>query len=117
VHTGYSALFHNVLAAYMVTCFIEYIIDANKSKEFEHYAKLWIPLVNSYNGQHHGYFLPSEGASNIALALFTFPSFAAYEKYREKSFKDTHCIAAFDYAAQTQCIKSYQRSFFRPMFK
>ena len=101
----------------MVTCFINYIIDANKIKEFEHYANLWIPLVNKFGGQHNGYFLPSEGASNVALALFTFPSLAEYEQYRTKSFKDLACIEAFDYAEQTQCIKSYQRSFFRPLFK
>ena len=52
----------------MVTCFIEYIVDVNKIKEFENYAKLWIPLVNKFGGQHQGYFLPSEGASNVALA-------------------------------------------------
>lgn len=75
------------------------------------------PLVNKFGGQHNRYFLPSEGASNIALALFTFPSLADDEKYRDKSFEDLECIAAFDYAAQTQCIKSYQRNFFRPLFK
>jgi len=101
----------------MVTCFIEYIIDANKIKEFEHYAKLWIPLVNNLGGLHHGYFLPSEGANNKALALFTFSSLTDYEQYRKASIKDLACIAAFDYAAQTQCIKSYQRNFFHPLFK
>ena len=100
----------------MVTCFIEYNIDVNKITDFEHYAKLWIPLVNKFGGQHHGYFLPSEGANNIALALFTFTSLAEYEQYRNESFKDVECIAAFDFATQTQCINSYQRSFFRPMF-
>ncbi|NRA82863.1 MAG: NIPSNAP family protein [Gammaproteobacteria bacterium] len=101
----------------MITCFINYIIDANKIKEFEYYANLWIPLVNKFGGEHNGYFLPSEGASNVALALFTFPSLAKYEQYRTKSFKDRACIEAFDYEAQNQCIKSYQRSFFRPLFK
>ncbi len=100
----------------MVSCFIEYIIDENKVKEFEHYAKLWISLVNELGGQHQGYFLPSEGANDIALALFTFPSLAAYEQYRNTSFKHSASIAAFDYAKQTQCIKRYQRSFFRPLF-
>ncbi len=100
----------------MVTCFIEYIIDVNKIKEFESYAKQWISLVNKFGGEHHGYFLPSEGFNNKALALFSFPSLAAYEQYRNKSFKDAECIAAFEYATNTQCIKSYQRSFFRPMF-
>ncbi len=53
----------------MITCYLKYVIDPYKAKEFEHYAKLWIPLVNKFGGQHHGYFLPSEGANNIALAL------------------------------------------------
>lgn len=58
----------------MITCSLRYIIDPYKLKEFQHYGKIWIPLVEKYGGQHHGYFLPSEGASNVALALFSFPS-------------------------------------------
>ena len=80
----------------MVTCYVRYIIDPNKLEQFEHYGKLWIPLVNKFGGQHHGYFLPSEGANNIALAMFSFPSLATYESYREQSFKDADCIAAFE---------------------
>jgi len=100
----------------MVTCYLRYVLDASKLKEFEQYAKLWIPLVERFGGQHHGYFLPSEGANNIALALFTFPSLATYEQYREASMKDPQCLAAFQYAQDTQCILSYERSFFRPVF-
>ena len=62
----------------MVTCYLRYIIDPARLKEFEHYGKLWTPLVEKFGGKHHGYFLPSEGANNVALALFTFPSLAAY---------------------------------------
>ncbi|AMJ93311.1 NIPSNAP family protein [Alteromonas stellipolaris] len=101
----------------MVTCFIKYVIDPYKLSEFEAYAKLWVPLVNKFGGQHNGYFLPSEGASNIALALFTFPSLGEYEKYRNESFKDPECMAAFKYAEDTKCIISYERSFFRPVFE
>ena len=101
----------------MVTCYLRYIIEPSKLAEFEHYGKLWIPLVGKFGGKHHGYFLPSEGANNIALALFTFPSFAAYEQYRTKSFTDPECLAAFKYAEETQCILSYERSFFRPVFE
>ena len=100
----------------MVTCYLKYVIDPFKKDEFEHYAKLWIPLVNSFGGQHHGYFLPSEGANNIALALFTFPGLAEYETYRIKSFKDADCQAAFKYAEETRCIISFERSFFKPVF-
>jgi hypothetical protein len=101
----------------MVTCYLRYIIEPSKLAEFEHYGKLWIPLVEKFGGKHHGYFLPSEGANNIALALFTFPSLAAYEQYRIKSFTDVECLAAFQYAEETQCILSYERSFFRPVFE
>lgn len=100
----------------MVTCYLKYVIDPYKLKEFEHYSKLWIPLVNKFGGQHHGYFLPSEGANNIALALFTFSSLAEYEAYREKSLADPECIAAFEYAAKTRCIMNIERSFFKPVF-
>ncbi|MEH6473586.1 MAG: NIPSNAP family protein [Halopseudomonas sp.] len=100
----------------MVTCYLRYVIDPAKVNEFEHYAKLWIPLVRKFGGQHHGYFLPSEGANNIALALFSFPSLAEYEQYRLDSFKDQACMDAFAYAKETNCVLSYERSFFRPVF-
>ena len=61
-------------------------------------------------------FLPSEGANNIALALFSFPSLSDYENYRIKSFKDKECLEAFDYAKKTNCVLSLERSFFRPVF-
>lgn len=99
----------------MITCYLRYVIDPAKLSEFEHYAKLWIPLVDRFGGSHHGYFLPSEGANNIALALFSFPSLAAYEQYRKESLQDPECQAAFQYATDTQCIVSYERSFFRPV--
>lgn len=101
----------------MVTCYLRYVIDPFKLKEFEHYGKLWIRLVEKLGGQHHGYFLPSEGANNIALAMFTFPSLAAYEEYRATSANDAECQDAFKYAEDTRCIVSYERSFFRPVFE
>jgi hypothetical protein len=100
----------------MVTCYLRYEIDPYKLAEFEQYGKLWIPLVEKFGGTHHGYFLPSEGASNIALALFTFPSLAAYEAYRTQAAGDSACQAAIKYAEETRCIVSYERSFFRPVF-
>lgn len=99
----------------MITCHVRYLLDPAKVPEFEHYAKLWIPLVQQFGGQHHGYFLPGEGANDVALALFSFPSLAAYEQYRLKSADDPGCQAAFRYAQETRCIRSYERSFFRPV--
>lgn len=101
---------------FMITCYVRYVIDPKKVKEFEEYAKMWIPLVEKFGGQHNGYSLPSEGANNIALALFTFESLSAYEDYRTKSLNDSECIKAFEFADKVDCIISYERSFFRPVF-
>ena len=101
----------------MVTCYLRYRIDPYKVDEFEEYAKMWIPLVNKLGGTHHGYFLPHEGANNIAIALFSFPSLAAYEKYRENMTDDPECRKAFEFANKTRCIISYERSFMRPVFQ
>ena len=101
----------------MITCHVRYVIDPYKTEEFENYAKTWIELVPKFGGIHHGYFLPSEGANNIAYALFSFPSLSTYEEYRQASFKDEDCMAAFKYAEDTACIISYERSFLRPVFK
>ncbi|WP_031374156.1 NIPSNAP family protein [Lysobacter antibioticus] len=101
----------------MITCYLRYVIDPYQLAEFEHYGKLWIPLVEKFGGQHHGYFMPSEGTNNVALAMFSFPSLAAYEDYRTRSFEDPDCQAAFAYAQEKRFIVSYERSFFRPVFK
>lgn len=100
----------------MITCYLKYVIDPYKMSEFEKYAKMWIPLVNKFGGTHHGYFLPHEGPNNIAIAIFSFNSLADYEKYRTLSMNDRECISAYDYANQTKCILSYERSFMRPIF-
>ena len=100
----------------MITCYLDYVVDVSKLKEFTIYAKMWIPLINKFGGQHHGYFLPHEGANNRAYAMFSFPSLAAYEKYRNDSLMDNDCIQAYDYANKTKCILNYNRSFLKPIF-
>lgn len=50
-------------------CHVRYLINPAKLTQFEHYARRWIPLVQRFGGQHHGYFLPSEGINNVALPL------------------------------------------------
>lgn len=99
----------------MVTCYLRYVLDPAKLVEFEDYARRWIGLIERFGGLHHGLFMPSEGASNIALVLFSFPSLAAYEEYRRMSFEDPECQAAFRFAEETRCFLSYERSFFRPV--
>ncbi len=99
----------------MITCFIKYIIDPDKLSDFEAYGKTWIKLVNRFGGEHQGYFLPHEGANNVAYALFNFPSLATYEQYRADSMQDPECIEAYEFAQNTKCIISYERSFMKPI--
>ncbi|HBV99431.1 MAG: NIPSNAP family containing protein [Peptococcaceae bacterium BICA1-7] len=101
----------------MVTCYLRYVVDPYKLDYFEEYGRMWIRLVNRLGGTHHGYFMPHEGASNIALALFSFPSLAAYEEYRKKILIDPECREAFALAEKSRCIISYERSFMRPVFE
>ena len=100
----------------MITCVVDYVIDPNKVEAFERFARAWITLVNRHGGTHHGYFLPSEGASDRALAVFSFPSFAAYEQYRKDSAADPDVQKAIAFAKETGCFARYDRSFFRPLF-
>lgn len=99
----------------MITCFIQYQIDPEKIAEFEIYANRWIDLVSRYRGHHHGYFLPHEGSSDYAIALFSFPTLAAYEAYRTASARDADCQVTYDLAAQSACIRRYERQFLRPL--
>ena len=100
----------------MITCVVEYTIDAVQIAEFERFAKSWIRLVNRHGGRHHGYFLPGEGASDRALALFSFPSLADYERYRALFGIDPEFVAADRIRDQSGCVLRYERTFMRPLF-
>lgn len=99
----------------MITCYLRYTVDMYKITEFEEYARMWIPLVERLGGVHHGYFLPKESDSDLAVALFSFPSLSDYEAYRLKSMSDPECQAAFAYAEQTRCFLRYERRFLQPI--
>lgn len=101
----------------MITCYVRYVIDPFKLKEFETYGKMWIPLVEKFGGKHHGYFLPHEGANDIAFTMFSFSSLAAYEAYHAAAADDPECQAAVRYYQETRCFLSYERSFMRPVFE
>lgn len=51
----------------MVTCHVRYVIDPYQLPAFEAYSRHWIALVERMGGQHHGYFLPSEGGEQCRL--------------------------------------------------
>ena len=101
----------------MITCVVDYVIDSKQIEAFEKFAKRWIDLVNRYGGRHHGYFLPSEGASDRALALFSFPSLADYEKYRRHFEVNQEFIDADRIRDESGCVLRYERSFMRPLLE
>ena len=98
----------------MITCVVDYTIDPEKTEAFEEFARAWIRLVNEHGGTHHGYFLPAEGASDKALALFSFPSLAAYEEYRARFSVDPDFVAADRIRDESHCVLRYERTFMRP---
>lgn len=99
----------------MITCVVDYTIDPGKISAFEAFARRWIELVNQHGGQHHGYFLPGEGASDKALALFSFPSLAAYERYRSLFGVHPDFVAADQIRDESGCVLRYERTFMRPL--
>ena len=101
----------------MITCHLRYVIDASKTAEFEEYCRMWLKLIPKFGGVYHGYLLPSEGASNVALGSFSFESFAQYEQYRNNALQDPECQMAFNFAKETKCFLSYERTFFRPLLQ
>ena len=114
----------------MITCHLRYFIDPDNVDAFEHYARVWMRLIEKYGGTHHGYFLPSDaqpsttfsfpgvgnaGPTNVAVALFSFPNSDAYEKYRSEVKEDPECRAVTKHYEQTQCFTKYERTFMKPV--
>jgi NIPSNAP protein len=100
----------------MITCYLRYVIDPYKVKEFEEYVRMIMPLATKYGGTHHGSFLPHEGPNNIAVQLFSFPSLGEYERYRAALRSDDAALAAWRFQDETRCVVSFERSFMRPVF-
>jgi len=99
----------------MVTCHVRYVLDPYKIRDFEEYASIWVKLVQKMGGVHHGYFLPGEGANNIAICLFSFPSLAEYEQYRQRVTAEPDYHWANEIAQRSRCILSYDRTFMKPL--
>jgi hypothetical protein len=99
----------------VITCVVKYVIDPTKIDAFERFARRWMELVELHGGIHHGYFLPGEGANDKAMALFSFPSLASYEKYRARFGSDPDFVAADRIRDESGCVLRYDRTFMRPL--
>ena len=79
------------------------------------WCEMWIALIPQFGGVHHGYFLPDEGHSDVALGLFSFSSLAEYEAYRFAAASHDGALAADRFKRETGCIRSWDRRFFKPL--
>jgi hypothetical protein len=96
-----------------VTVFIRYQLDPFKRAQFEAYSKRWLSIIPRCGGDLIGYWMPHEGTNNIAFALISFESLAAYEAYRARLRNDAEGMANFSFAEQKQFILAEERTFLR----
>ncbi len=98
-----------------VTCCIRYVLDPYKRDAFEAYARRWLEIIPACGGDLLGYFMPHEGTDNIALAMVSFDSLAAYESYRARLRQDEAGRENFAFAQAERFILSEERTFLRPV--
>jgi NIPSNAP len=96
-----------------ITVFIRYQLDPFKRAMFEEYSKRWLSIIPKCGGDLIGYFMPHEGTNNIAFALISFESLAAYEAYRARLRGDADGLANFNFAEEHKFILSEERTFLR----
>jgi hypothetical protein len=95
----------------MVTVLIRYQIDPFLRAEFGEYADRWAGIIPRCGGDLIGYFLPHEGTNDIAWALISFESMAAYEAYRARLKVDPEGKANFAFAESKRLILREERTF------
>jgi len=96
-----------------ITVFIRYQLDPFQRDAFEDYARRWLAIIPKCGGDLVGYWMPHEGTDNIAFALISFESLAAYEAYRARLKADPEGAANFRSAQQQRLIMSEERTFLR----
>ena len=96
-----------------ITVFIRYQLDPFRRDAFEAYAKRWLEIIPRCGGDLVGYWMPHEGTNNIAQALISFDSLAAYEAYRARLRTDEAGMANFRFAEEQKFILAEERTFLR----
>ena len=97
----------------MITVFIRYQLDPFKRAIFEEYARRWLAIIPRCGGDLTGYWMPHEGTNNIASALISFESLAAYESYRAGLRTDKEAMDNFNFAEENKFILVEERTFLR----
>ena len=94
-----------------ITCFIRYQIDPFQRDAFAKYADGWSKVIPRCGGDLLGYFLPKEGTNDVAFALISFASLAAYEEYRKRLLLDPDGRANFEFAQAKRFVLREERTF------
>jgi hypothetical protein len=97
----------------VITVFIRYQLDPFKRAKFEEYARRWLTIIPKCGGECLGYWMPHEGTNNIAFALISFETLAAYESYRARLRADEEGMANFDFAEENKFLLAEERTFLR----
>ena len=96
-----------------ITVFIRYQLDPFKRAMFEQCARRWLAIIPRCGGDLVGYWMPHEGTNNVAFALISFESLAAYENYRARLRADSEAMANFGFAEENKFIMAEDRTFLR----
>jgi hypothetical protein len=114
---GVYPAMHSPEVPVAITVFIRYQIDPFKRAMFEEYARRWLTIIPRCGGDLIGYWMPHEGTNNIAFALISFESLAAYESYRARLRADKEGMANFGFAEENKLILVEERTFLRQVEK
>jgi hypothetical protein len=97
----------------MITCFIRYQIDPFNKDAFEHYARQWGQAIPRCGADLIGYFAPHEGSTTTAYGVYTLPSLAAYEAYKNRLAEDPIGRENYAFARREQFLRSEDRIFLK----
>ncbi|PQA88509.1 NIPSNAP family protein [Hyphococcus luteus] len=97
----------------MITCFIKYEIDPFRKDAFETYARNWGQAIPQCGADLIGYFTPHEGSATTAYGVYTLPSLAAYEQYKQRLAEHPLGRENYDFAKAERFITREDRIFLK----
>ena len=96
-----------------ITCVIEYDIEPWAQEQFKAYADLWAQAIPACGADLFGYLAPKEGSLSKGYGIYTLPSLAAYEAYKEKLRAHPLAQEAYALAQKERFIRYEDRTFLR----
>ncbi|KCZ49962.1 hypothetical protein HY17_02320 [Hyphomonas sp. CY54-11-8] len=93
----------------MITCFIRYEIDPFQKEAFEHYARRWGQAIPRCGADLIGYFAPHEGSATTAYGVYSLPSLADYEAYKQRLAADPIGLENYEFAKRERFIRKEDR--------